>query len=331
MMTGPDEPPDEFALIARLFAPLARGFPGAYGLLDDAAVIAPAAGEELVVTKDLMVEGVHYLPDDPPELVARKLIRVNLSDLAAKGATPLAYLLGLALPRTVTLRWLDAFAAGLAADQASYGMHLIGGDTAATDGPVVLSLTALGTLPAGTMLRRGGARPGDRLYVSGTIGDAALGLKALGGGLAGLSAASRDHLIGRYRLPQPRTALGVRLRSLAHASLDVSDGLIADLGHICEVSKVGAEIEAAKLPLSSAAREALDDDPALLKQALTGGDDFEILFSAPADATPAVAAASEAAAVPVAEIGRIVEGQGVKAIDPDGKPLAITDGGYRHF
>lgn len=330
-MTAPDERPDEFALIERLFAPLARGFPGAYGLLDDAAVVAPPVGEELVVTKDLMVEGVHYLPDDPPRLVARKLLRVNVSDLAAKGAKPFAYLLGVALPKTVGMAWLEAFAAGLARDQARYGMHLIGGDTVACDGPATLSLTALGTLPAGTMLRRSGARPGDRLYVSGTLGDAALGLKALKGELAGSSVAARAHLATRYRLPEPRPALGASLRGLAHASLDVSDGLVADLGHVCSASRVGAEIEAARLPLSAAARAALGADPTLLKLILTGGDDYEILFSAPADAAPAIKAAADAAAVPVTEIGRIVEGQGVTVIGLDGQPLAISNGGYRHF
>ncbi|MGD9537940.1 MAG: thiamine-phosphate kinase [Alphaproteobacteria bacterium] len=330
-MTAPDGRPDEFALIERLFAPLARGFPGAYGLLDDAAVVAPPAGEELVVTKDLMVEGVHYLPDDPPRLVARKLLRVNVSDLAAKGARPFAYLLGVALPKTVGMDWLEAFAAGLARDQARYGMHLIGGDTVACDGPATFSLTALGSLPAGTMLRRSGARPGDRLYVSGTLGDAALGLKALKGKLAELSVAARAHLATRYRLPEPRPALGARLRGLAHASLDVSDGLVADLGHVCATSGVGAEVEAVRLPLSAAARAALDADPTLLKLILTGGDDYEILFSAPAEAAPAIRAAAEAAAVAVTEIGRIVEGQGVTVIGLDGQPLAIADGGYRHF
>jgi thiamine-monophosphate kinase len=330
-MTVPQALPDEFALIARLFAPLARGFPGAYGLLDDAATVAVPAGEELVITKDLMVEGVHYLPDDPAGLIARKLIRVNVSDLAAKGAKPLAYLLGVALPKTVTLAWLDAFAAGLTEDQARYGMHLIGGDTAATDGPAVLSLTALGTLPAGTMLRRDGAKPGDRLYISGTIGDAALGLRALRGELAGMSAAAREHLIDRYRLPRPRPELGLRLRGLAHASLDVSDGLVADLDHICAVSRVGAEIEAARLPLSDAAQAALEVEPALLKSILTGGDDYEILFTTPAGRDTGVAAAAAAASVPVTQIGRIVEGRGIRVVGLDGKPLPIADGGYRHF
>ncbi len=330
-MPAPDQPPDEFALIARLFAPLARDWPGAYGLLDDAATIAPPPGEELVVTKDLIVEGVHYLPEDPPDLVARKLLRVNVSDLAAKGARPLAYLLGVVLPRRLTLDWLERFAAGLEQDQAHYGMSLIGGDTAAGEGPAVFSLTAFGTLPVGTIMRRGGAKPGDRVYLSGTLGDAALGLKVLKGALSGLPVAGQEALIARYRLPEPRPALGVRLRGLAHAALDVSDGLVADLGHLCDVSKVGAAVEVAKLPLSPAARAALALDPRLIETVLTGGDDYEILFAAPASAAEAIERAALAAGVPLAEIGRIIEGAGVEALGPDGRALALTRGGYRHF
>jgi thiamine-monophosphate kinase len=328
---APDTPRDEFELIARLFAPLARGWPGAYGLLDDAATIAPPAGHELVVTKDLIVEGVHYLPADPPDLVARKLIRVNVSDLAAKGAEPLAYLLGLALPRGVSMSWLEGFARGLAADQAAYGLHLIGGDTTSGEGPAVLSLTAFGTVPLGGMLRRAGARPGDHVYVSGTIGDAALGLVVLKGGLPGLGAAERGALIQRYRLPEPRPSLGPRLRGIVHACLDVSDGLIADLGHICEVSGVGAEIEVARLPLSPAARAALAHEPSLLETVLTGGDDYELLFTAPASVDDTIRQASSDAQVPVARIGRIVAGRGVRALGADGRPLAFGRAGYTHF
>ncbi|MSO74079.1 MAG: thiamine-phosphate kinase [Alphaproteobacteria bacterium] len=330
-MPAPDQRPDEFAMIARLFAPLARDWPGAYGLLDDAATIAPPPGEELVVTNDLIVEGVHYLPDDPPDLVARKLLRVNVSDLAAKGARPLGYLLGLVLPPRLTLDWLERFAAGLGQDQARYGMSLIGGDTTAGEGPAVFSLTAFGSLPAGTIMRRGGAKPGDQIYLSGTLGDAALGLKALKAELPNLETAARTFLVDRYHLPEPRPELGQRLRGLAHAALDVSDGLIADLGHMADVSKVGAEIEIAKLPLSPAARSALAADDGLIDTVLTGGDDYEILFAAPESAAKVVRQAGQAAGVPISVIGRIVEGQGVRARSPDGTPRALGQGGFRHF
>ncbi len=330
-MTAPDKLPDEFALIARLFAPLARDWPGAYGLLDDAATIAVPPAEELVVTKDLIVEGVHFMPDDPPDLIARKLLRVNVSDLAAKGARPVGYLLGLTISRRTTLDWLDRFAAGLGADQARYGMSLIGGDTTAGEGPAVFSLTAFGSLPIGTIMRRGGAKPGDRVFLSGSVGDAALGLMALKGELPTLDAAARTYLVGRYHVPEPRPELGVRLRGLAHAALDVSDGLIADLGHMAEVSGVGAEIEIASLPLSPAAQSALAADGALIDTILTGGDDYEILFAAPEAAAQVIQEAAKATGTAVTAIGRIVAGRGVKALRPDGTPHRLERTGFRHL
>ncbi|MGH6719309.1 MAG: thiamine-phosphate kinase, partial [Alphaproteobacteria bacterium] len=245
---------DEFEAIARLFAPLAAAEPGALGLADDAAVLAPPAGRHIVVTTDVIAAGVHFLADDPADLVARKLVRVNLSDLAAMGAEPWVYLLGLTLVRPVDRDWLAAFAAGLAVDQAAFGITLAGGDTTAHDGPTVLSLTALGTVAPGAALRRGTARDGDTVWVSGTLGDAALGLRVLRGEFPRLAAASRDHLAARYRLPTPRLDLGRGLVGLAHAALDVSDGLLADLGHICVASGLGASIQVDRLPLSPAAR-----------------------------------------------------------------------------
>src|SRR5215472_2578795 len=225
-------PIGEFERIARFFAPLAA--PGALGLTDDVAVIDGPDGEEYVLTTDAIVEGVHFLKDDPPDLVARKLLRVNLSDLAGKGARPIGYLLTTALPKRCGEDWLAAFAAGLAADQATYGIGLLGGDSTATSGPVTLSVTAIGSVARGAGVLRGTARPGDLVFVSGTLGDAALGLRVLRGELSGLDAADRDFLVDRYRLPQPRLELGRRLVGLAQAMTDISDGLVADLGHICE-------------------------------------------------------------------------------------------------
>jgi thiamine-monophosphate kinase len=327
--------PGEFALIARYFAPLAAGFPGAYGLRDDAAVIVPAAGCELVAKTDAILAGVHFLPDDPAALVARKALRVNLSDLAAKGAVPRAYLLDLMLPPDTDEDWVAGFAAGLAEDQAAYGVHLIGGDTDRTPGPLAIAITALGDVPVGRILRRGGARPGDQIWVSGSIGDGALGLRAIRGELAGLDAAETGFLAGRYRLPQPRTALGPGLIGLASAALDVSDGLVADLGHLAEVSGVCARIEAARVPLSPPARQAIAAAPALLAAALTGGDDYEIVLAAPPEAAPALAALSREAAVPLTAIGRLEApgpaGPGVEVIDAAGRPLALAAAGWNHF
>ena len=314
---------DEFDLIARHFAPLARGEAGALGLTDDAALVEVAAGRRLVVTKDMVVAGVHFLADDPADLVARKLLRVNLSDLAAMGAAPRAYLLAIALPRDTDDGWIASFAAGLGADQAAFGVHLIGGDTVATDGPMTASITALGEVDADHVLRRAGARPGDTVYVSGTLGDAALGLRVLRGELTTRDGDARDTLIDRYRLPRPRVDLGRRLIGLASAAIDISDGLVADLGHVCAASGVGAEVEAARVPLSSAVRAVLATDPTLITGVLTGGDDYELLFTARSiDALPADP--------PIAAIGRITDGSGVRVLDDEGVPMTFPSAGYRH-
>src|ERR1700732_3468338 len=243
----------EFERIRRFFAPLAG--PGGLGLLDDAAIVDCKAGCRLVVTADAIVAGVHYLPDDPPDLVARKLLRVNLSDLAAMGARPRHYLLTTALPAALGDDWVARFAEGLAQDQRHYGIDLLGGDSVATQGPAVLSLTAIGEVAAGAEIRRSGARPGDHVWVAGTIGDAFLGLAVMRGGHPELAAEERTVLTGRFQLPEPRVELGPRLAGIAHAMLDVSDGLLADLGHICEASHVGACVMRAELPLSPAARQ----------------------------------------------------------------------------
>ncbi|MEX0758671.1 MAG: thiamine-phosphate kinase, partial [Tistlia sp.] len=260
----------EFETIARLYAPLAAGAPGAFGLRNDAAVVELAPGERSVVTLDAMVEGVHWLPADPPEAVARKLLRVNLSDLAAMGAVPRSYLLATCLGPSVGDAWLEGFVAGLAADQERYGVTLLGGDTTRTPGPTCLSLTALGAISEGPCLMRSTLKAGDGLYVSGTIGDGALGLDVLQDRIEGLAAADRDFLAERYRLPQPRTTLGPALLGLASACLDVSDGLVADASHLTEESGVDLEIEAAAVPLSAAVRAALGHRPDLLPRVLTG-------------------------------------------------------------
>jgi thiamine-monophosphate kinase len=319
----------EFERIARYFAPLAA--PGGLGLLDDVALIDGPPGQQYVLKTDAIVEGVHFFAGDPAGQVAQKLLRVNLSDLAAKGAVPVGYLLVTALPATRDERWLEAFAAGLAADQAAYGIGLLGGDSTATSGPVTLSITALGRIAAGRAVLRSGARPGDRVFVSGTLGDAALGLAALKGELGRLDAASRAFLVARYRLPQPRLALGQRLVGLARAMMDVSDGLAGDLGHLCKASGVGASIEAARLPLSPAARAAIAAEPPRLMAALAGGDDYELLFAAPPEAESALAALARDAGVPLTMIGQIEGGSGVRVLDERGAAMSLAVTGYRHF
>jgi thiamine-monophosphate kinase len=328
--------PGEFELIARYFAPLARAFPGAYGLLDDAAVISPASENELVVKTDTIVGGVDFLPDDPANLVARKGLRVNLSDLAAKGAVPRAYLLDLVLPSTVDEAWITAFVAGLAHDQSEYGMHLIGGDMSSTSGPITIAVTALGEAPIGQIIRRGGAQAGDTVFVTGTIGDAALGLSVLRAALPTLDAASAAFLVDRYRLPQPRVALGPQLIGIATAGLDVSDGLVADLRHICAVSHLSAVVEAKSVPLSPAARVAIAGDPQRLATALTGGDDYEILFTAAPAAAARISELSRSFGVPITPIGRMTVVTGgdqphVAVLDNLGRPLSFASEGWTHF
>jgi thiamine-monophosphate kinase len=321
----------EFELIAKLFAPLAKGEPGAFALTDDAAVLKPKAGHDLVLTTDAVVSGVHFLPDDPAATIAQKALRVNLSDLAAKGATPRAYLLTVALPDTIDDVWLNAFAAGLKADQKRFGIALIGGDTVATPGPLTLSVAALGEVPQGRTLRRAGAEVGDDVWVSGTIGDACLGLRILRGDGLGLADKHRAALVARYRVPEPRLALGQGIGVLAHACLDVSDGLVADLGHIAEVSKIGIDIQAGQVPLSPAAQAAIANERANLADLLTAGDDYELAFTAPAAARTRLAALATKAKVRLTRIGAVAKSKGVRAYGADGAQLALGRAGYAHF
>lgn len=317
--------PGEFDIIARYFKPLAEREPGALGLGDDAAVLTPPAGWQVVVTTDTEVAEVHFLSTDPPASVAVKLLGVNLSDLAAMGAKPWVYTLNAAWPRAIDEGWIAAFTGGLADMQKRHGITLVGGDTVATDGGLVLTVTALGLVEAGRALRRNGAKPGDMVYVSGTIGDGALGLMAATGGLGEMGQQERKFLIDRYRHPQPRLALGRSLIGVASAAIDISDGLVADLGHVGEESGCGAEIEIARLPLSNQARLALRGDPGRLINVLTGGDDYELAFTAPAGL------ASELGGVPITPIGRMVAATGVRVLDDQGKPMVFDRPGYRHF
>ncbi len=301
--------PPEFALIARHWRPLAGE--GALALSDDAALLTPPPGRELVLAADAMVAGVHFLPDDPPDTIGRKLLRVNLSDLAAMGAEPLGYLMTIALPRGTSDAWLAGFAHGLAEDQAAFGLHALGGDTVSTPGPLALSLTILGTVPPGQALRRSGAREGDELWVSGAIGGGWLGLRAARGEIADPD----GRFATRYRTPEPRLALGLALRGVARAAMDVSDGLLQDAGHLCRASGCGVEVELARIPLFGPAHDALAQ--------LAGGDDYELLFAAAPQDAARVEAASHAAGTPAARIGRFTPGS-PRVILRDGAGRDIT-------
>ncbi|MGE3148383.1 MAG: thiamine-phosphate kinase [Pseudorhodoplanes sp.] len=317
----------EDRMIARYFAPLAK-HPGALGLRDDAARFAPAPGHELVLTADAVIGGVHFLPDDPPDLIARKALRVNLSDLAAKGARPAGFLLSLALPRALGASWLARFSRGLGQDVKEFSCPLLGGDSVRTPGPLAIAITAIGTVPHGGMVRRRGARSGDAVMVSGTIGDAALGLQlCLGDKRARswrLPKAAQNHLVGRYRLPRPRVALAQLIRRHASAAMDVSDGLAGDLAKLCRESGVSAAIDVAQVPLSAAARRVKDR---ALETILTGGDDYEILFTARPDRVSAF----RKAGVPVTVIGTVVAGDAPPAFVLDGRRLIFGSPAFSHF
>jgi thiamine-monophosphate kinase len=331
----PEPQSGEDRLIARYFRPLAT-HPGALGLVDDAATFAFPVGADIVLTVDALVGGVHFFADDPPGTIAQKALRVNLSDLAAKGAKPAGFLLALALPETIGDEWLEAFARGLGVDAQAYGCALLGGDTVRTTGPVTISITAFGTLPRGTMVGRGGARPGDRVVVTGSIGDGALGLlvrrdRAIAERWQ-LDHRQRDHLIERYLLPQPRNAIAEAIRQHASAAMDVSDGLAGDLGKLCAASGAAADIEVARVPLSYAARQAVASDPALMETALTGGDDYEVVATVPAPAIDALMAQATAAGVALTEIGIVrADGPQVRFLDPAGKPLLFKRPSFSHF
>ncbi len=329
--------PDEFALIARYFAPLAKSAPGAFGLTDDAAALTVAAGRQAIVTTDALVAGVHFPNDETPQSVAQRLIGVNLSDLAAMGARPEAYVMAIALPRTCDVGWIAAFAGELKRQQNAHRIALVGGDTVATAGPLTVCLTAIGSVAKGKALRRNGARAGDVVYVSGTIGDATLGLKVLQGGIRGLSAGHAKALVGRYRRPRPRVRLGLGLVGLATAAIDVSDGLIADLGHIARASRCRAVVDVEHVPLSAAGRAAVAADSRNLERALTGGDDYELAFTAPPRAAPAIAKLARRLGLPLTPIGRMerpkgkARGGAVTVRDATGRRLRLADSGYRHF
>lgn len=322
----------EERLIADVFAPLAT-HPGALALKDDCAVVTPPEGCDLVLTTDTIIGNVHFFADDPAHAVASKALRVNLSDLAAKGAAPLGYLLSLALPQDVGQDWLTEFAEGLRGDGQRYDCPMLGGDTDRTPGPISIAVSMFGSVPKGTMVRRAGARPGDLVFVSGTIGDAALGL-ALRNDPAKdwpLSAARQQHLTDRYLLPLPRNALAEAVRTHASAAMDVSDGLVGDLTKLCRVSQVAANIEVARLPLSEAARTLIAAEPAMQEPALTGGDDYEIVCTVPPDKAESFKTAAQTAEVPISEIGVIAKGDGARFIGSDGEPLSFHHPSFSHF
>lgn len=322
--------PGEFELIAQLFAPLATA-PGAFGLTDDAAIISPYPGHDLVVTTDAILEGVDFFGNDRPAWIAKKALRVNLSDLAAKGAKPFGYLLTLALPQRIDVTWLEDFARGLRDDQDAYGVGLLGGDMSSSE-QLSISITAFGYVPTGRLIRRKGARAGDAVFVTGTIGDSGGGLALLRDGEgAALSAEFRNDLIDRYRLPAPPVSFGGSLIGLASAALDVSDGLIADLGHLAVASGVRIVVEAARIPRSAALRSLWGDSDSAIARAATSGDDYQIAFTAPLDAEAKLQQAAHDGLTTVTRIGRVEAGAGVVLMGSQTHEIAVKRPGFTHF
>ena len=321
----------EFAMIAKLLAPLAAAEQGALGLQDDAAHLKVPQGEELVLTLDGLIEGVHFFREDPPALVARKCLRVNLSDLAAKGARPRGYMMFLGLAPWTGDAWLTDFARGLGEDQNQFGLSLLGGDTTKGPGPLTVSITALGFVPEGRMITRGGAKAGESVFVTGNIGDAGAGLALLQGKSCELMKSERAGLISRYRLPEPRVGLGRRLLGLAGAALDLSDGLLADLGHIADVSGVRIAIESARIPLSEETKKVFGEGVEGVLRAASAGDDYEIAFTAPESAREALSKLAVETGVSIGEIGRVEPGEGVVLLDASSAPIPIRRAGYTHF
>ena len=326
----------EEAIIAELWAPLAAGFPGAFGLVDDCAAINPGDGNDLIVTTDAVVAGVHFPEGADAGAIAWKALAVNVSDLIGKGATPLAYLMTVALPPSPDKAWLQAFAAGLRAAQEAFGCHLAGGDTDCTPGPLSVSITAMGTVPSGRMVRRSGARPGDAVLVSGQIGDAALGLK-IGGdpsfaGGCGLDSTACEMLVGRQLRPVPHVALAPVVVAGASAAMDISDGLVKDFDRLCNAAGVSGRIDSERVPLSVAAKTALARGGATLGELLTGGEDYEVLMTVARERVADVCSQASSVGVTLTEIGAIEEaGTGVCVLDENGHAMSFENRGWDHF
>ena len=324
---------DEFDFIATYLAPLAGA--GGLGLKDDAAFLKPSPGKDLILTKDMMVEGIHFPQGHYGGDTAEKLLRVNLSDLAAKGAHPIGYMLSIAWPKGIEETYFHGFAAGLRDVQDAYDFKLLGGDTASIDGPMVVSATLIGEVPEGKMVKRGGAKTGDDIWVTGTIGDAYLGLQSvLGQALDPKpSAEGLWHFEEAYYRPEPRLLFRKTLRVYASGCADISDGLVADAAHVAKASGIRFVIDADKVPLSSPAGRWLSgqqDEDAAFKTLITAGDDYELVFTASPEHAAQIRQAAKAIGLRLSKIGTAIEGEGVR-IMADGKPMTFEKTGHTHF
>ena len=330
----------EQAVVA-LLAPLTEGHPSAFGLKDDCALFTPPPGSDLVLKTDPVAEGVHFLPADAPEDIAWKALAVNVSDLAAKGATPVVYLMALSFPEPPTRTWMQRFADGLLDAQRHLGCRLLGGDTDRRPGPLSISITMIGSVPRGKMVRRTAAHTCCTLLVSGSIGDAALGLAlAKEPALAaawGLSPSEAEYLAHRYRRPEPRLALAPLLRQYAAAAMDLSDGLVKDLERMLRGSGVGGRLQAGNVPLSEAARKVVAREPERLAQLITGGDDYEVLVAVMDSRTDEFRSVVASTGIPMTKVGIVgpfdwpEHGPGLLIEGSDGQPMILDRTGWEHF
>ncbi len=314
----------EFELIARHFTRPAKN--AVLGVGDDCALVDITNGMDLAVSTDTMVSGTHFFPDVDPENLGHKALAVNLSDMAAMGAMPYWVLLALTLPKVDDV-WLAAFAKGFFDLADEYNVSLIGGDT--TRGPLTLTVTIMGEVPAGAALRRNGAKAGNDIWVSGNLGDAALAVAHRHGRIK-LEEADYKEAVMRLYEPTPRVSLGQALRGMATSAIDISDGLLADLGHICRLSGVGATVEIAAIPVSAIGAKHASSD-AGLSAIMAGGDDYELCFTAPPNSRDSIADLAEGLGIPLTRIGQVRRGKGVHIVGPDGKPMKIDGRGFDHF
>jgi thiamine-monophosphate kinase len=324
----------EGELIRTYLAPLARSFEGAFHLADDCAVYTPAPGRELVITTDAVAAGVHFFADDAPEDIAWKALAVNVSDLAAKAAVPCVYQMALSFPEAPSHAFMQRFANGFAEAQAAFGIVLSGGDTDRRPGPMSVTITAVGEVEAGFRLTRDGARAGDAIFVTGTLGDAACGLKLRRGDedahAWAIATDARADLVSRYLRPRPRLEAAQLLRRFASASLDLSDGLAKDLGRLAAAAAAGAIVDRERLPLSPAVRSVLTTDPALIQAVLGGGDDYELLFTARPDVETGIAEVAREAGLRVTRIGTMRAERGLKLASATGEK-SLQPFGWDHF
>jgi thiamine-monophosphate kinase len=331
----PSNLPGEFEVIRKYFLPLAAAYPASLRLQDDAALLSLDQAARLVITADAVVAGVHFFADDRPDFIARKALRVNISDLAAKGAEPIGYFMTIALPSNISEAWINHFAKGLFQDQQEFGIGLLGGDTVSTPGPLTISITAIGQLPKSAiqMPQRQHAKPGDLLLMTGTLGDAALGLKLLQKTLTLESEDFYQFLTQRYWIPQPRLSLGIKLvqNNLVHAMMDISDGLLGDLQHICWASGVGAIVRSSLIPFSPATSLLCQQKPDLLETVLTGGDDYELLLSIPKETLPLIKEIAQQEQIFLNVIGEITAGKNIEVFDLLNKNYPIVVKGFQHF